>query len=74
MTRGATVGDERMTMTRAVVFAYHNVGVRCLKVLLAHGVEVALVADPSGQPERADLVRERRRDRRRLRHSDHYAG
>ncbi len=23
---------------RAVVFAYHNVGVRCLKVLLAHGV------------------------------------
>ena len=24
-------------MTRAVVFAYHNVGVRCLKVLLAHG-------------------------------------
>ncbi|MBL8485346.1 MAG: formyltransferase [Rhodocyclaceae bacterium] len=30
-------------MTRAVVFAYHNVGVRCLKVLLAHGVEVALV-------------------------------
>jgi methionyl-tRNA formyltransferase len=30
-------------MTRAVVFAYHNVGVRCLKVLLAHGVEVSLV-------------------------------
>jgi len=30
-------------MTRAVVFAYHNVGVRCLKVLLAHGVDVALV-------------------------------
>lgn len=28
---------------RAVVFAYHNVGVRCLKVLLAGGVEVALV-------------------------------
>jgi methionyl-tRNA formyltransferase len=28
---------------RAVVFAYHNVGVRCLKVLLASGVEVALV-------------------------------
>ena len=24
-------------MTRAVVFAYHNVGVRCLRVLLAHG-------------------------------------
>jgi methionyl-tRNA formyltransferase len=34
-----------MTQTpkRAVVFAYHNVGVRCLKVLLAGGVDVALV-------------------------------
>ena len=30
-------------MTRAVVFAYHNVGVRCLKVLLARGVEIPLV-------------------------------
>lgn len=29
--------------TRVVVFGYHNVGVRCLKVLLAAGVEVALV-------------------------------
>lgn len=28
---------------RTVVFAYHNVGVRCLKVLLAGGVDVALV-------------------------------
>src|SRR5512140_1468707 len=28
---------------RAVVFAYHNVGVRCLKVLLAHEVDVRLV-------------------------------
>ncbi|MBV7535697.1 formyltransferase [Duganella sp. sic0402] len=28
---------------RAVVFAYHNVGVRCLKVLLAGGVDVGLV-------------------------------
>jgi len=26
-----------------VVFAYHNVGVRCLRVLLAHGVDVLLV-------------------------------
>jgi len=31
------------TPKRAVVFAYHNVGVRCLKVLLAGGVDVALV-------------------------------
>jgi methionyl-tRNA formyltransferase len=29
--------------TRVVVFGYHNVGVRCLKVLLAAGVDVALV-------------------------------
>jgi methionyl-tRNA formyltransferase len=32
-----------MAARRAVVFAYHNVGVRCLKVLLAGGVDVALV-------------------------------
>jgi methionyl-tRNA formyltransferase len=31
------------TSKRAVVFAYHNVGVRCLKVLLAGGVHVPLV-------------------------------
>ena len=30
-------------MTRAVVFAYHDVGVRCLGVLLARGVEIAHV-------------------------------
>ncbi len=30
-------------MTSAVVFAYHNVGVRCLSVLLAQGVQVVLV-------------------------------
>ncbi len=39
-------------MTRAVVFAYHNVGVRCLRVLLARGVDVALVLtheDQSGE-------------------------
>jgi methionyl-tRNA formyltransferase len=37
-------------MTRAVVFAYHNVGVRCLKVLLAQGVEVALVVTHQDNP------------------------
>ncbi len=37
-------------MTRAVVFAYHNVGVRCLKVLLAHGVEVPLVVTHEDSP------------------------
>ena len=38
-------------MTRAVVFAYHNVGVRCLKTLLAHGVEVPLVITHADQPQ-----------------------
>lgn len=37
-------------MTRAVVFAYHNVGVRCLKVLLAHGIDVALVLTHEDSP------------------------
>ena len=35
---------------RAVVFAYHNVGVRCLKVLLAKGVDVALVVTHRDNP------------------------
>jgi methionyl-tRNA formyltransferase len=35
--------DMNNPQKRAVVFAYHNVGVRCLKVLLAGGVDVALV-------------------------------
>ncbi|MCX7180111.1 MAG: formyltransferase [Proteobacteria bacterium] len=37
-------------MSRAVVFAYHNVGVRCLSVLLAHGVDVALVVTHQDNP------------------------
>lgn len=37
-------------MSRAVVFAYHNVGVRCLSVLLAHGVDVALVVTHKDNP------------------------
>jgi methionyl-tRNA formyltransferase len=37
-------------MSRAVVFAYHNVGVRCLSVLLAHGVDVALVVTHEDNP------------------------
>jgi methionyl-tRNA formyltransferase len=36
--------------SRAVVFAYHNVGVRCLKTLLAHGVEVPLVVIHEDDP------------------------
>ena len=37
-------------MKRAVVFAYHNVGVRCLKVLAARGIEVALVVTHQDNP------------------------
>jgi methionyl-tRNA formyltransferase len=38
-------------MIRAVAFAYHNVGVRCLSVLLAHGVDVALVVTHKDNPK-----------------------
>lgn len=38
---------------RAVVFAYHNVGVRCLKVLLAGGVDIALVVTHEDNPQEA---------------------
>jgi methionyl-tRNA formyltransferase len=40
-------------MTRAVVFAYHNVGVRCLKVLFAHGIDVSLVVTHADDPAEA---------------------
>ncbi len=39
-----------MARARAVVFAYHNVGVRCLSVLLAREVEVALVVTHQDNP------------------------
>ena len=38
-------------MTRAVVFAYHDVGCRCLGVLLDQGVEVPLVVTHRDDPE-----------------------
>jgi methionyl-tRNA formyltransferase len=37
-------------MTTAVVFAYHNVGVQCLPVLLAHAVDVTLVVTHNDNP------------------------
>jgi len=52
-------------VTRAVVFAYHKVGVRCLKVLLAHGVDVPLVVNPRDAPARPSGST-RRGDRRRV--------
>jgi len=37
----------------AVVFGYHNVGARCLRVLLAHGVTVRLVITHADNPAEA---------------------
>jgi methionyl-tRNA formyltransferase len=37
-------------VTRAVVFAYHDVGVRCLRTLFAHDVEVPLVVSHQDSP------------------------
>jgi methionyl-tRNA formyltransferase len=37
-------------MSAAVVFAYHNVGCRCLEVLLAHGIDVRLVVTHRDNP------------------------
>jgi len=37
-------------MTRAVVFAYHDVGARCLRVLHAHGIDVPLVVTHADDP------------------------
>ena len=39
-----------MSRARAVVFAYHDVGVRCLKALLCGGVEVPLVVTVADDP------------------------
>lgn len=40
-----------MSSARAVVFAYHDVGVRCLKVLLSAKVEVPLVVTVKDDPK-----------------------
>ncbi len=37
-------------MTSAVVFAYHNVGVKCLSVLLSHRIDVPLVVTHTDNP------------------------
>jgi len=39
--------------TKAVVFAYHNVGARCLRVLRAQGIEVPLVVTHADDPGEA---------------------
>ena len=48
-------------MTRAVVFAYSEVGVRCVRELLAHGVEIPLLfthADDPGESQWFGSVRQ----------------
>jgi methionyl-tRNA formyltransferase len=45
---GATMNATKRAV--AVVFAYHDVGVHCLKVLLARGVQVALVVTHEDNP------------------------
>lgn len=39
-----------MSTARAIVFAYHDVGVRCLKTLLSANIEVALVVTVKDDP------------------------
>jgi len=39
-----------MAAPRAVVFAYHDVGVRCTKVLLSAGVEIPLIVTTQDDP------------------------
>ena len=55
------------SVTSALVFAYHDIGCRCLEVLLDQGVEVPLVVTHRDSPAEsiwfgsvADLARERR--------------
>lgn len=36
---------------RAVVFAYHDVGVRCIETLLAHNIEIALIVSHQDNPD-----------------------
>jgi methionyl-tRNA formyltransferase len=45
------MADASPRRPRAVVFAYHNVGVRCLRTLLAHGVDVPLVVTHDDAPD-----------------------
>jgi methionyl-tRNA formyltransferase len=50
-TAGFPLTTHHSPRTTAVVFAYHNVGVRCLSVLLAQGVHVKLVITHQDNPE-----------------------
>ena len=59
--------DDLERRQRAVVFACHDIGLRCLKVLLAGGVDVALVVtdeNPPAASDRPDRVRSLCREER----------
>ena len=49
-TMGNTRGPQPCPRPRALVFAYHDVGVRCIRVLLAAGVDVTLVITHDDDP------------------------
>jgi methionyl-tRNA formyltransferase len=53
MSDDATAGTLTSSPARAVVFAYHNVGVRGLRVLRAQGVEIPLVVTHRDDPAEA---------------------
>lgn len=44
-------GNDGAVAPSAVVFAYHDVGARCLRVLRAHGVDVRLVVTHDDDPQ-----------------------
>src|SRR5437660_634149 len=48
--RSAPSSPPSPTLSRAVVFAYHDVGVRCLEVLLQQAIEVPLVVTHRDDP------------------------
>ena len=60
----------RVGTASAVVFAYHDVGVRCLSVLLAYGVHVPLVVthqdDPNDHDERRRQIQPGGRPREQI--------
>ncbi len=52
-------GQAVLAVTRAVVFAYSEVGVRCVRELLAQGVEIPLLFTHADDPGENQLVRQR---------------
>ena len=66
--------EQAVGSASAVVFAYHDVGVRCLSVLLAYGVQVPLVVTHEDDPKEKHLVRQREEAGGAARHPGGHAG